>query len=123
MREYAVYADYVHIPKYEDADENLIHTIHRYLPKMICCKLVQNLVIRLRLRMLLKKIILLLLSTDAVDAHLCAAMWKYRRKASANSKHLKGEDLPDLIQARRAQRIKQLKATQITSLLKRVQYV
>ena len=28
MREYAVYADYAHIRKYVDADENLIHTIH-----------------------------------------------------------------------------------------------
>ena len=35
MREYAVHADYAHICKYADADENLIHIIHRqYLPKM-----------------------------------------------------------------------------------------
>ena len=28
MREYAVHADFAHIRKYADADENLIHIIH-----------------------------------------------------------------------------------------------
>ena len=28
MREYAVHADYAHIRKYAEADENLVHIIH-----------------------------------------------------------------------------------------------
>ena len=44
LREYEVLEDYAHIREYADADF------------LICCKLVQNLVIRHRLRMLLKKI-------------------------------------------------------------------
>ena len=50
MWEYAVHADYEHIREYADGDENLIHI---YMYFLICCILVQNLVIRIRLRMIL----------------------------------------------------------------------
>ena len=40
MRKYAVHADYAHICEYADVDENLIHIIHTYLPKIaiFCAK-------------------------------------------------------------------------------------
>ena len=33
MREYAVHADYAHIPEYTDVDENLIFRIEKAPPK------------------------------------------------------------------------------------------
>ena len=49
LREYAFHADYAHICKYADADENLIHIIHIYTNVYFD--------LLLRLRMLLNKIL------------------------------------------------------------------